>query len=352
MNNKLKYLLFIIGIIAIVGLALEISTRSIGMVPGIYYNIISPVDIVEDRKIFEADSFGISKYAKNSDAIDFTLINNLGFPSPYDFVAEEQTPDIKRVMIVGDSYVNGCCAEPMDSSFTSLLDLREDIKVFNFGIGGTDPVQYRLILENYINLIRPDIVIVGVYLGNDILPYERIPRPNIPNIFAIKDCGWLASEIYDGEKVVQFENAQEAYDWYYRELTILGPKRTVFQKVISKSSYLSSLYFKISLKKMEESYNPKVTQSEYCNKEVERINEICKSKDVDYFIVGIPSPIDIIEQPNLDEKYGFVFKDIVWYHPDISTFTINDYDGKELNNHFNNSGHKKFYYFLKTLLNN
>jgi len=272
MGWRLKLILFGTSFLLILFFILEGGVRIMGHAPGVFAKIMTPVEKVEPFNVFVSDSLGIVSYALDSEVFPGKVINNKGFPSIYDFVEEEKTPGVKRVMIIGDSYVDGWGAYSKDASFAGSLDLHEDLKVFNFGVGGTDPVQYRLVLENYIELIDPDLVIVAIYLGNDILPYERKPRPDIPHIFPVKNCGWLASELFDGDEVIQFGTPQEAYDWYYNNLTLWGPDRSLLKKVISKSALLSILYFARNNLEMVKSYNPKVTKSGFSSKEITRID--------------------------------------------------------------------------------
>ncbi|MEZ5002394.1 MAG: SGNH/GDSL hydrolase family protein [Chitinophagales bacterium] len=340
-----------IGGLALFIIVIEVALRLVGITPGIFAGIIKPVKEVVDNKYFVTDSLGIASYNKNSVRVrSYKTINDQGFPSQYDFLTDEKKSNQKRVLLIGDSYVDGWNAQPQDSSFGARLDQNQVYEVFNFGVGGTDLLNYRLILEHYISLTDPDIVIVAVYLGNDIAPYERTPRPNVPHVFAIENSGWLASEIYDGEQVYYFDDAQMAYDWCYNELSLLGPNRSIGQKIVAKSALFTAIYFVTNKRKMLRSYNPKITKTPYPYKEIKQIDELCKAANVDYWIVGIPSPNDVRKKISMEEKYEFVFQDVVWHFPDLQNFNLKDYDGKKIDNHFNNSGHKKFYNFILNLL--
>ncbi len=208
MKKKTKLFILIIGITIIC--LLEFGARSLGITPGICFSIMNPVETIKLREIFKSDSLGIISYEQNSSELPKNVpINNLGFPSKYDFIKDEKIDNAHKVMMIGDSYTDGCCATPRDSSFLERLDFHEEFKAYNFGIGGTDIMQYRLILEHFTSIIDPDLIIVAIFLGNDIMPYKKLPRPYTPHVFAIENCGWLASEIYDGKEVKRFQSAEE-----------------------------------------------------------------------------------------------------------------------------------------------
>ncbi len=149
------------------------------------------------------------------------------------------------------------------------------------------------------------------------------------------------------KKLNDFNLLKKTYDWYYKELTLLGPERNLVQKIVRKSAILSLIYFVYQKKEMIKSYNPKITKTNHAYEEVAKIDSICNARGYNCLIVGIPSPNDVIKKVDLEQKYGFVFNEISWSYPDIENFNASDYDGKTTNNHFINSGHRKFYSFLK-----
>jgi hypothetical protein len=62
----------------------------------------------------------------------------------------------------------------------------------------------------------------------------------------------------------------------------------------------------------------------------------------------IPSPSDILNRVDLKKKYDFVFGSLPYHFPE--KLLIEDYDGTEDANHFNNEGHRKYALFLSTLI--
>src|SRR5690606_25963503 len=87
------------------------------------------------------------------------------------------------VLHIGDSFTWGHNSTNKSLCFADLLLARE-FPGFNTGISGTDPLQYKLIAEKWIPELKPDIVMVHFFLGNDIMKYKRPVVPNIPQYFS------------------------------------------------------------------------------------------------------------------------------------------------------------------------
>ena len=138
----------------------------------------------------------------------------------------------KRILLLGDSFTWGHTADPKTKSFANLL-LARNYMVYNTGISGADVVQYGHILNLYHNKIRPDIVILNFFMGNDVSYFERIPKPRVPIHFSTN-----AGNILSFQAGVQFDFAQTAYQNVTRNMVI--PSTTFINKLCSKT-VLSSL---------------------------------------------------------------------------------------------------------------
>lgn len=77
-----------------------------------------------------------------------------------------------KVLLLGDSFTWGNAASNLTSSFADLLAAKGYV-VFNTGISGADPAQYQAIARQYIPLLKPDIIIVNFFMGNDIMYSKR-----------------------------------------------------------------------------------------------------------------------------------------------------------------------------------
>jgi lysophospholipase L1-like esterase len=92
--------------------------------------------------------------------------NSRGF---YDeeFVTQRR-PGVTRVVALGDSYSVGTV--PYTANYLTLVDeaLRDEVEILNFGVVHTEVPHYLEILKTEAAPLDPDLVLVGIYIGNDI----------------------------------------------------------------------------------------------------------------------------------------------------------------------------------------
>jgi hypothetical protein len=193
--------------VAVVGLmigAAEWILRRSGYLPGGAYFTVTKALTVEEK--FTTDERGVFKANKPAWAfVGDVSINNDGFRGP-----EFAPPDSGQtsVLILGDSFAWGIGAEPVSNSFPDLIR-QHGHRVYNTGIPGVDPGQYRLIADLYTPRLKPDHVVVAFYVGNDLL--TRL-YPAIPNRKLIHEtnAGWILGFDACDRPLT----AQEAYDYY------------------------------------------------------------------------------------------------------------------------------------------
>ncbi len=99
--------------------------------------------------------------------------NNLGYPGK-DFVVDKK-PGIRRLAVLGDSFAVGPAVAFADNFLTMLEGRLPNVEVYNFGISSTGPREYQTVLHDDVWPFQPDIVMVGVFVGNDIT--ESLPSP-------------------------------------------------------------------------------------------------------------------------------------------------------------------------------
>jgi hypothetical protein len=76
-------------------------------------------------------------------------------------------PGVFRIALLGDSFAVGAVRQ--DVNFASGIEkLRPDIEVYNFGVSAIAPEDYRLILETEALAFDPDVVLVALFVGNDL----------------------------------------------------------------------------------------------------------------------------------------------------------------------------------------
>lgn len=356
----MKKRLIQIGIVCLLLLFIELFLRLSGQQAGMLNAEIYPLDTLISEQIHQADSLGISSYIASSEYLSTEYkINQQGFRSPINF--DKNSIDSLRanstnkiVLLIGDSYTEGCCANPIDSSFADLIHNNKEFTSLNFGVGATGLNQYQLIANHYVPKLRPDLVVIAFYLGNDILHYERPTTPYVPVCYQVKDFVWLKSAgppyymtNYENE---YFKTKEEAYSFYLSNYTLWGENVNWTKKILRHSIVFSKLYLGIKEKYAQIKWwiNKSNNDLILTNNILKSINETCVRNQTKLIVLGIPSPVDANEQIDLSEKYGKYFHGIESRFPEITNFSSNEYDGLETFNHFNNSGHLKWYRFLKT----
>jgi hypothetical protein len=124
--------------------------------------------------IFYADSFG--RYRGRPGAPHHgTVLNSRGF-NDVERALSRPAHVTTRIVALGDSFAFGVV--PYADNYLTLVEraLSADApaEVINMGVSATEPRDYRAILVDEGLAYRPDLVLVGVYLGNDLEP--RRPR--------------------------------------------------------------------------------------------------------------------------------------------------------------------------------
>ena len=79
-----------------------------------------------------------------------------------------------RVAVLGDSFIEAYSVD-LEDSFTRRLDALggDDVEIWNFGVGGYGTLQSALAFDIAGRDIRPDLVLLGFHLGNDLRNNDR-----------------------------------------------------------------------------------------------------------------------------------------------------------------------------------
>lgn len=255
----------------------------------------------------------------------------------------------KKILIVGDSFLYGMSAKPFYNSFYDIL-LSRGYLVYNAGIPGTDPAQYWAIIRKYLTEIKPDLVIVCFYPGNDIMSYPRTPKAQEPHEH-ITNAGFFSSNING-----QYYDAERAYK-YYLSLSTIRDSSSFIGTLLLKSS-IGTLVWKAlhpsRLKEYIDAYNV-----QFYPKKSEEITSYY-TKDWTLYCDSLCIPLLNIIVPDYntlqDVSTGIVKCDSAmlihlfdkrWSFPDNfekpADFPKGDY-------HFNNYGHLKFANYLEGLI--
>lgn len=89
----------------------------------------------------------------------------------------EEVPEQAKVVAIGDSMTYGVMASST-SSWPAHLSNKLGANVYNLSLGGYGPLQYLYLFQNYALKLNPDTVILGIYLGNDLMDAYNLAYSN------------------------------------------------------------------------------------------------------------------------------------------------------------------------------
>lgn len=267
-------------------------------------------------------------------------INSDGFRS----VEFEDIPSKKqKIFLLGDSFTWGSGVENLSSSFADDLTSRGFL-VYNSGIVGVNLPQYYEVARKYISTVKPDIVVLNLFLGNDIAEHRIELKPFYPQYYNT-NAGTLMSAPH-GKYA---KNAEDAYARMIDRTMI--PKDMSWVNYASSQTRISTLLWRAFAKmgiignvgsKESEDYWNFVNQSKVgytVNAEIlEDIKRICEKNQCKLIVSIIP------ERDNLGVSKSLVDKmvgNFPWVR--ITNLTKEDY---ALDHHFNESGNRKYAEFL------
>lgn len=272
-------------------------------------------------------------------------INEDGFRS----IAFKNHPTTrKKVLLLGDSFTWGIGTENLSSSFADELSCK-GFAVYNSGITGVGMAQYAGIAETYAPIIQPDVVVVNVFLGNDIVEHRIDLKPNVPEYFRT-NAGTLLTAPH-GKYVY---TAKDAYDRIIDQSLI--PKQLSWVNWLSSQTRITTLIWE-SMKNMGLIRKPASKSAEEYWKFVnetkvgyqinyDRLAQIKATCDR----IGCQMIVSIIpEDSDIQVSAAEVKKRLAGYpYVMISGLTAADYGN---GHHFNDQGNRKYANFLAKRLN-
>lgn len=350
--------LFHVLVIVVLLLLAENYLLQSGYTPGCFYKTFRLVDEVEDRSFQYSDSVGVIRINPKSKYVPdyFGHTNTSGFRSKYELDSVsistlKKLPE-KLVMFVGDSYTEGFSAMPRDSCFVELIDGKPDYTALNFGMAGTDPLQYQLVTKKYVPTIKPDAVAVYVYY-NDLMQYDRIPMPEVPMYYYANYSP--SGNLIASQKPVElgFEpndvlrTQEDAYEFYKNYCSL--PQNTFFGRLFSKAALTSVIWGQFDGRMKEISDKSRNYSLPYTYHNLKAIQRQCDSLNIPVVFFYIPHVKEISEPiQNTMERYAPTFRDLPVHY--ISKLTIEDHVSTKGDTHFNNRGHAKYAQYVVSVL--
>lgn len=331
----------------------ETALRLIGKKPGYVprYSRFKIVQRLEVDSSFYTDAEGVFKanpnYPKWTDDI---YINSEGFRSrEFD---DPQPMRKLKILFLGDSFTWGSSARPITNCFVDLLE-QAGFAAYNTGIPGTAPQQYAYLAEKYAPLLKPDIIAVMFYLGNDFIP----PRPIRPfkNLYHVTNAKFL----YAFDEKGNYMTPQQAYEYYLAknnaaraaeqayDNTFTARLRTMFMKTVV-GTYVWVSGAKIKRGLLADSDNNNSSKNyEHVRQYLLRIKQAAENVNAHFMLFVIPV------HPRKENFYNSVahhrefLQEFDAYIPDF----LLESDYMELpNSHFNNSGRRKYADFIAASL--
>jgi len=117
--------------------------------------------------------------------------NALGFPGPE--FERQKRQGVLRIAALGDSFAVGPAVAFEDNYLTLLGKALPHAEVYNIGVSGTGPREYRLLLSQHVWEYNPDLVLVSIFVGNDVTEWLATPRQMDPRqsaLYAFLHRGW------------------------------------------------------------------------------------------------------------------------------------------------------------------
>ncbi len=304
----------------------------------------NPVDSLLLQQSCFTDAQGIYKLKRKYWEQQGHAINRENFRGK-DFIPDSLDDTAVSVLFIGDSFVWGAHAKPIDSCFVDLLDRDEKFVCYNAGAPGTDPAQYAAVAEHYVPQLQPAVTVVCVYLANDLMSEPRAIVPN-EELWYQTNAGWMPVN-YKGK---HFATAQESYEY----ITNKYAANVAWEKLLLKSALGTAI---LSLPFRLEEYaewNAK-RKSPVTNDYLRKIQSVCAKWNSRFAVVIIPAV-----QTDLTKDF---FKDAPAYVQQQYPALMNEIENtcfilpakKEMyypppDGHLNNSGHKFAAEFIRATI--
>lgn len=341
-----RVILFQLTLLLLACVLIELFLRYQGALPGdlrpnwLYFKPVDSLYVIPD---FVTNKEGLVVAGEEYWRQKGVYVNEDGFRAKE---VSQISSSKNRLLFLGDSFTWGMSAEPFnDSSFCDLLSNDSSLEVVNTGIPVADPAQYAAVAERYIPAIKPNMVFVMFYMGNDLMRSDRAIVSGRP-FYYWTNAGAIYADI-DGR---HFNSPQQAYDYLANEKYFLKHPHGWIESLIAESALFSKLYsakFRIGEKLEAESARK---NSAITKKYLQRIVSMAEQNKSNLRIVVIPESKEAdLDRENYFERYSNLLKDselnkyFMMPQCDKSWYT------KAPDGHLNNLGHRKYAEYIRSI---
>ena len=275
---------------------------------GLYFDNRSKLEVINDYKKKKLDAFPTVHpihFLKNKLVDKYKILPLAGYPNVVtifnnefgyyehyksdrygfnnnDYLWENEN---HKYVFVGDSFVHGAGIKN-ENSLNGIFKKKTKIEALNLGIGGNGPlIEYATLLE-YLDFDKVKNLIWFYYSGND-----------LQNLSAELTTKYLSNYLNDGfsQNLIKNQNKINNFikEYVENKIKYIEPKK---EKKGYQSLFVDSLKFS-QIKKIisNSSYFTKNEIYEFTNI-INKINEICKKKNINFYFVHLPTYETIVNQ--------------------------------------------------------
>ena len=212
---------------------------------------------------------------------DYTVeANSLGFPAP-EFPIE-RSEDTYRIMVTGDAFTS---AEGVDTSqaWPRLLELAlaskigGAVQVLNFAMTGYGPNQYVAVMEKYVPVYKPDLIIVELFVNDfqDVLWTNEDFQYNIG--FGNPDSSGIIS-------ILKLDHMRR-----FTELQILGPVKELIKNEPNPDGYFLGHFAAL------EPGHPEIENDgrQLTLERLQQIHAVAVRNGAEVILVFVPAPVQV-----------------------------------------------------------
>jgi lysophospholipase L1-like esterase len=204
----------LVRVLAPATLLLVSVTVAVVLAEGVARLVVNPADFLQATPL-EDEILGlrIAPFTTGHDALGF---RNRRMPERADIVA------------IGDSMTYGVSA-PREESWPQQLGRLTGREVYNMGLGGFGPLQYVYLARELAPRLKPRLVVVGFYFGNDLMDAYYMAHRPFWNDWRVSTDGAAALTAFDqagqAEPKKRFETLR---NWLSRNCVLYSMARESF----------------------------------------------------------------------------------------------------------------------------